>query len=199
MRQLNTVWGGALAIRRNDFEGLKIDEYWSNKVVDDMSLQKLFRQKHLKSVFVPFCLSKAVRHTGGIIENMFWYKRQLLYLKFYLPDLWGATIFTFFHSAFNYILLVVLGIFCIMAPSRGLIPYFQVVFVFSCLSLAFCVMLKPKLSDNFNIIDWAIHVPLFIICCAFTSILTLFTNSIRWKNVTYKIDKNGAVAQIIRE
>jgi ceramide glucosyltransferase len=84
------VWGGSMAIRRQDFEELGVAARWNETVVDDSSLSQIVKKQGKKSVLVPTCIT----HTNDLIDSVAdatrWFERQMMFLKLYQRGLWLA-------------------------------------------------------------------------------------------------------------
>jgi len=88
--RLNQPWGGATAIKRQDFEDLQVARRWSQNVVDDVSLAALLQEKGLLVGLAPG-VSLASPWRGETLAGWRdWLTRQWLYLKFCLPGAWLA-------------------------------------------------------------------------------------------------------------
>jgi len=82
------VWGGSTAIKRKEFEKLKVKELWENSVVDDMTLTTLLFKKRINRVFVPTCLTVSYNTLSKLTDGVQWYTRQAAFLKAYLKPMW---------------------------------------------------------------------------------------------------------------
>ncbi|MEP7364209.1 MAG: glycosyltransferase [Acidobacteriota bacterium] len=85
-------WGGAMALRREVFEGLAIRPAWTGQVSDDYVLSAKVREAGLRIAFVPGALTPARDHTAGG-EFLAWSARQLLLTRVYRPGLWRLALF----------------------------------------------------------------------------------------------------------
>lgn len=82
------AWGGSMAIRRTDFEGLKIAEkYWSGTISDDYALTRAVIESGGTIRFVPRCLL-ATRANPTIPQFWEWADRQIMITRVYAPKLW---------------------------------------------------------------------------------------------------------------
>ena len=92
------AWGGAMAIRREDFERLQIKQDWQGAVSDDYTLSRAVLSSGMDIKFVPACLmpSEGGMTLGGLLEFT---TRQLIITRFYAPRLWRLAAFA--HALFN--------------------------------------------------------------------------------------------------
>ena len=80
-------WGGSTAIKREIFQDLQVDRFWSRTVVDDVTLAKKLQQNSIRMAAASGAvLATPARETMASWEN--WFIRQLIYLKFYFPLPW---------------------------------------------------------------------------------------------------------------
>lgn len=81
-------WGGSMAIRKKDFDELKVAEKWARSGVDDISLASVLTKNRRKSILVPTCITRTndlIETSGGTID---WCARQVMFLKVYHRPLW---------------------------------------------------------------------------------------------------------------
>jgi ceramide glucosyltransferase len=81
------AWGGAMAIRRADFEAFRVAEYWRGAISDDYRLSEAVRAAGRRIVYAPAALVTAMDHCGGA-EFFEWTRRQMMITRFYAPRLW---------------------------------------------------------------------------------------------------------------
>lgn len=98
--KLNLVWGGAWAIRADDFRVLGLPDAWEGTLSDDLVVSRLVRQAGMKVIYDPHCLvaSPADFSAGGLIEFI---RRQYIVAKVYARGWWlGAVAATFATNLF---------------------------------------------------------------------------------------------------
>ena len=83
------AWGGAMAIERELFTALRIEEYWKDWVSDDYALSEAVHAAGLRIAFAPGAMVAATDHVGAI-EFFRWAKRQMTITRVYHPRLWLA-------------------------------------------------------------------------------------------------------------
>jgi ceramide glucosyltransferase len=91
---LNLVWGGAWAIRADDFRSLGLPDAWSGTLSDDLVVSRLVRQAGMKVIYDPHCLvrSPADFSALGLAEFI---RRQYTVAKVYARGWWlGALMAT---------------------------------------------------------------------------------------------------------
>ncbi|HYE75531.1 MAG TPA: glycosyltransferase, partial [Blastocatellia bacterium] len=84
------AWGGAMAIRRDYFQRLKIKEQWEGAVSDDYALTQAVQASGLRIKFVPsgLMLSEA---KAGFKELLEFTTRQITITRVYAPRVWMMT------------------------------------------------------------------------------------------------------------
>lgn len=81
------AWGGATAIRRENFERLGIKQQWDGAVSDDYVLAKTVHQAGQRIKFVPPCLMPS--HADASLRELLEFStRQMLITRVYAPRLW---------------------------------------------------------------------------------------------------------------
>jgi len=92
-------WGGATAIRRENFERLGIRERWEGALSDDYVLSQAVREAGLRIKFVPACLTPT--HADANFKELFEFTtRQMRITRVYAPRVWRLALVT--QSLFNF-------------------------------------------------------------------------------------------------
>jgi cellulose synthase/poly-beta-1,6-N-acetylglucosamine synthase-like glycosyltransferase len=84
-------WGGAMAIRREIFERVRVREFWRHRVSDDFRLSEAVRAAGLKITFAPGAVVPCFDHTKAA-EFLGWIKRQMIITRIYRPRLWWTAL-----------------------------------------------------------------------------------------------------------
>jgi ceramide glucosyltransferase len=93
----NHAWGGSMAIRRDIFHLLKIDEVWSTSISDDLSMSRAIRQAKMTIAFVPGCLVASYVSVGW--RELFEFaRRQFVITRVATPGLWGMGLVSSMYS-----------------------------------------------------------------------------------------------------
>jgi ceramide glucosyltransferase len=81
------AWGGSMAIRRDQFERLKIRREWDGALSDDYALTQAVQAAGLRVRFAPGCLLLSEARTGfrSLLEFT---TRQLAVTRVYAPRVW---------------------------------------------------------------------------------------------------------------
>lgn len=84
------AWGGAMAVRRENFERLRISERWAAAVSDDYVLTNAVKAAGQRVKFVPACLV-ATPASVTLKELLEFTTRQMTITRVYAPHLWRLT------------------------------------------------------------------------------------------------------------
>lgn len=93
------AWGGAMAIRRDYFQRLKIKQQWEGAVSDDYALTQAVQTAGLRIKFTPsgLVLSEAKASFKELLEFT---TRQITITRVYAPRVWLMTAFA--HVLYNF-------------------------------------------------------------------------------------------------
>lgn len=112
------TWGGATAIRRENFDQLGIKERWEGALSDDYVLTSALRETGQRIKFAPSCLM-ATNTESGLRDLLEFTTRQMRITRVYAPGVWWLAMVS--HSLFN---LTVWGglIWCAVESAQGRVP-----------------------------------------------------------------------------
>lgn len=93
----NFCWGGSTAIRRADFEPLKVSDHWQGTLSDDFIVMRVMRAAKKGICFVPQCLTASF-HDPSFHEMLEFTTRQIKITRVYATNFWllsfiGAILF----------------------------------------------------------------------------------------------------------
>jgi GT2 family glycosyltransferase len=83
------AWGGAMAIRRETFSAVRVEEAWRGAISDDYRISQAVHNAGLRIVYAPGSLVVCDDHTGAR-EFLSWIRRQMTITRIYDPPLWWA-------------------------------------------------------------------------------------------------------------
>jgi cellulose synthase/poly-beta-1,6-N-acetylglucosamine synthase-like glycosyltransferase len=86
------VWGGAMAIRREDFDRARVADYWRGAVSDDFRLAEAVLDSGKRIAFAPAAMVASRDHTTAG-EFFDWIVRQMKITRAYRPRLWWMALF----------------------------------------------------------------------------------------------------------
>lgn len=191
------LWGGSMAIRREDFEKLGVAEKWAHAGVDDMSLSALVFKAHRKAVVVPHCVIQTDDLLQTVRGTISWFERQIMYLKVYQLNLWLLLI-----------PISLVGISCLMMMPYALVAatspertFFAagggaalVFYVGELLTISMYPLMGSMYKKGKFFLIW----PFLRLTQIASFVLTLLTNSITWAGIKYQLAFNGNVNRIER-
>lgn len=85
------VWGGSWAIRRKEFERLKIREAWRGTLSDDLVASRVLSKDGLGVAFDPRCFSRTEVDLD-LSSALEFLRRQFVIAKFYSPNLYRGAL-----------------------------------------------------------------------------------------------------------
>jgi cellulose synthase/poly-beta-1,6-N-acetylglucosamine synthase-like glycosyltransferase len=184
------LWGGSMAIRKKDYDALKVSERWLETSVDDSSLAQIM-VKNKKRVRLCF---DAITDTDDTINSYFkagkWFVRQVQYLKYHQKTSWIFAVLLSLASLFMFARVASAVIFAIAGRSFAdlLAPicFLGGIYLFAAM---FCLYgIKSKAAG----FVFCSPLSLFNVCVCV--IKTAFVGVIDWSGYRYFVDFwNGKV------
>ncbi|MBD2443667.1 glycosyltransferase family 2 protein [Dolichospermum sp. FACHB-1091] len=192
-------WGGTLAIKTEVLNRIKLLDKWGEVLTDDMLLHKLIKQQKLQIKFIPslLMLNQEESSLSNLLESL---KRLIISSKLYHPG-WLAII----SEAYSSILvpnLVIIIIFYLLLQSQwyaGFLLFFS--YISYTIGLVLLMLLMevsihhilhnqgrkiPKLSPLI-ILKMLMSIPLTQWIYGLIILSSLWTSSITWRGITYRI------------
>jgi ceramide glucosyltransferase len=81
------AWGGAMAIRKEDFFEARVPEFWKSALSDDYALSQAVHDAGLAIAYAPGALTPSGEHTT-FARFFGWIHRQMAITRVYAPRLW---------------------------------------------------------------------------------------------------------------
>ena len=192
------LWGGSMAIRRKDFEDLKVGEYWSKTVVDDNSLSRIIMKNSRRSVVVPACITNSEDLIPSVRQGIVWFTRQIMFLKSYEKAVWFFGVLPLVVSA----LFLFLWLPVALIMSRGSAAVFfdmgggaSLIFIVGEL---ITVSLYPLLGSMPKFHKFLVLQPFLRSTHIISSLRTIYTNKVIWSGVKYHLTFSGKVSRVER-
>jgi len=192
------LWGGSMAIRKKDFDELKVAHRWSNAVVDDNSLSQVIMKHSRKSVVVPACITTSDDLLPSIHQAISWFSRQIMFLKSYEKAVW------FFLMLPLVICALVLFLWLPIAAVAGggsLNAFLQLgggASVIFFVGEMITALLYPLLGSIPQFYKFLILLPFMRSTHIISSLRTVFTNKVVWSGVKYHMSFSGKVSRVER-
>jgi cellulose synthase/poly-beta-1,6-N-acetylglucosamine synthase-like glycosyltransferase len=197
------AWGGAMAIKRENFVKARVQEHWDRSCDDDLSMTTAVKDIGLSVKFVPQCLVVSDGDTN-IREAVEWLNRQAILTKIYYPALWRKGILRASILAF-WLLAVIYGI-CEVMLLHGAREYFALAIGLMLVPVEIFFLVqaqglwKKVLSANVardaehsrfeeaydkTLLRYTTVLPLAHLLLPWLSLYSILTNRIRWRGVNY--------------
>ena len=193
--RFNQTWGGAMAVRKDDFFKLGVDELWANTISDDLSLGNAIRKSGAKIMFCPACLVASYEETT--FSRLFEFvRRQFIITRVMSPSVW---LFGLLSSVYDFIgswVALILAVVCFVKshPAFYISLTTSIVFIFGQTFRAICRqrVVKKLLSDHTEAI--AKNAKYDYLLNSFCSILmfmmilsSAFGRTICWRGKKYRL------------
>ncbi|MBU1692779.1 MAG: glycosyltransferase family 2 protein [Verrucomicrobia bacterium] len=176
-------WGGGMALRRSLFDELDLAGYWARQVVDDVSLARLLKEKHLSVEPVRGAMVRTPLESESFSGWSHWLSRQLFFLKIYFPGVWlvGGVM------GYALALLLVMNIGRSLMMGDGLAMAALGLFT---LLVAWLRRFHPAPGPlgPWLMGGWA---AVFVACACHAR--TLLTRRLVWRDIAYQVARNGSV------
>ena len=187
----NFCWGGSTAIRRKTFESLAVREKWHGALSDDFALTRILQAAGLPIRFVPGAVVPSIGECT--FARLFAFtNRQMKITRVYSQGLWLQSLL----GSGLYCAVVVWGI-CLLFLHPLFSAAWWIVFLvllsISIFGTAKAVLrlsaVKLVLRSGFrhqlisHLIFWHLTPFIFLL----NSVIALFSNSVRWRGITYEM------------
>ncbi|MBX9878929.1 MAG: glycosyltransferase family 2 protein [Candidatus Obscuribacterales bacterium] len=189
------AWGGAMAIRKPDFERLDVRGSWQKAATDDMSMTTLVKDAGMSVRFVPQCLV-ASDGDSDVAEIFDWTNRQLILTKVYYPKLWRKAIARATVMAIWLITILIAGVGglisqnpdWLLATVIGLtILPIELWFLIRAQNLWQRVIPDRKQYINDSLASFCVVLPLAHLVLPWMTLFSVLTNRIQWRGIIYDL------------
>jgi cellulose synthase/poly-beta-1,6-N-acetylglucosamine synthase-like glycosyltransferase len=180
--RLRVAWGGAMAMRRRDFDRSGVEEIWCGALSDDLTLATAIRRLGLRIEFVPKCLTNS-SDSCTMRECYAWLRRQLFVARMYSPAMWRGAFFSFVPM-----LLIFAGI--MLSPLSLAFPSLRMTAITLLMVLPLQVIGGWLTALVFKDYHTALWVPVGILFAGALSIAAFvhsaFARQLTWRGITYR-------------
>jgi hypothetical protein len=188
----HTVWGGAMAVKREIFERLNVPDLWTRAPTDDLVLARAAWKGGVPVVFTPGAMSLSGPHRR-LWNFLMWVRRQALLVKLPTPGVYYGGMFIgslYFlsYSACIALLFFPGPILGITLPVVGLGTLFLLTMVRAWARYHMARTLLPGHEAEVDrTLRWSYYffVPLADLIMFPIYMSVLFQRAIRWRGVTY--------------
>ena len=202
---MNHAWGGAMAIRREYFDKLKIADIWSRAITDDLTMTNAAKKAGYKVVFEPkcYCPSHDLVSWSGMFEFV---RRQFIITRVCSPSLWLLALGASLQHAVAFWGGVILSIWGLATAypnlhSIWLVPLILYIanVIKGFLRRAAAFLALPDHKDDLNPASWVdiFASPLVNLVMLYCIVASALTNTIVWRGITYRLHHAGRT-EIVR-
>ena len=175
------LWGGSMAMRKEDYDALKVRDRWLETSVDDLSLAEITVKAKKK---IHFCFD-AITDTDDTIKLYNkcekWYIRQVQYLKYHIKRSWiSAILLSVLSLAFFARVLVV----SFLAVTQQNWTYLLVPACFFAGIFIFAAMFGLHGTKN-KLLTFVLYSPISLFNVCVCVVKTIFINVIDWSGYRY--------------
>ncbi len=192
------LWGGSMAIRRRDFETLKVGEKWSRAVVDDLSLSQVIHKKRLKGVLVPSCMAHSDELFHNVNDAIRWFERQIMFLKVYFKPIWFFIALPIVLSGATFMGLLPAAALLGHFKGGGFFRYGGGAALLFYVGELLTVSLYPLMGPMPKFHRFLVLQPFLRALQVVSYFRTWATNTITWSGVRYRLKFFGDVSKVER-
>lgn len=176
-------WGGAMAIRKDAFEIMRVEALWRDNVVDDCSLAALLQDHGHRALMISGANVETPMGEESFGQWWAWWVRQLQYLKYCFPRTW-----------------ILAGMGFVFLGLPPLLGAGGLVAGHGCLGMGYFLMLglaalafrrgalRPAALGR-----WLAIFPLFLVLSLGAYAQACRLRVITWRGVVYTVGKRGVV------
>jgi ceramide glucosyltransferase len=192
------LWGGSMAIRREDFERLEVAKKWSSAVVDDLSLSQIVHKKRLKGIMVSSCIAQTDELLSSVKSGIAWFERQIMYLKVYFKHLWLFLALPIVIASATLLLLLPAAALLSLSDTKTFFGSGGGAALVFYLGELVTVSLYPLLGPMPRFHRFLLLQPFIRLTQAASFMGTCATNTITWSGVRYRLKFFGDVKSVER-
>jgi ceramide glucosyltransferase len=187
-------WGGATAIYKETFYGLRIPDYWRNTISDDYALAAAVHAAGLHIAYAPGALVPTVDHIGGL-AFFGWMRRQMTITRVYNPRLWWLGLAAHVFYCGGMAASVIASIQGNRLAEWALIAQLSPGMLKGVNRATLAKAALPELEAWFKRHSWvhAIWIPLATWIWLIGLISSMFGNTVNWRACRYRIRRPTAV------
>jgi cellulose synthase/poly-beta-1,6-N-acetylglucosamine synthase-like glycosyltransferase len=192
------LWGGSMAIRRKDFEDLKVADVWSHTVVDDNSLSQILLVNARKAMVVPGCVTESDDLLPSISRGIAWFSRQIMFCKAHQRPLWKFGVIPTVVATFSVMLWLPLSIIISMSTGIGFLTLGGGASIVFFAGELLTVLWYPLMGPMPRFYKFVAAQPLLRVTHIISPLKTVFATSLVWSGARYHLNKKGKVTQVER-
>jgi len=179
------AWGGSMAIRKNLFDALHIEEQWRTAYSDDLVLTLSVKKAGYRIYLQPKCIMESPPETR-IRSFIHWGTRQYTWVRWYYPVYWIGSFIGFIGAQVIIALGILLLLFGYLLPGVLLCSMILCEILYGLLGITILpkTMIYPK-ERYPSKVGYALLTPLVFLLLAQNAFASAFTKTITWAGRTY--------------
>ena len=178
-------WGGSMAMTRNFYRRVHLEEYWSRQIVDDVSLARLLKSAGTRVHYVSAAMVKTPGGSTSWSDFPAWLYRQLFFLKIYFPLTWAAGGAIGYAAALGLVACLVAGVMKTPAYLAG--PA-----IFTVLGAG----LRRGHPSPGTWGAWLAGGWMALGAACISHARTLFSRQLTWRGIAYRVSRQGEVSRL---
>lgn len=185
------AWGGSMAIRRENFDGIGVKERWQGALSDDYVLTSAVHERGQRIKFVPQCLV-ASRSEVTVKDLLEFTTRQMRITRVYSPRVWRLACVS--HGLFNLTfwggLLWLIVSSLTGTPNRLLAVLLAGVFLFGAITGAMRTVVAARLLAAGHGKKWWAYLslgPVVSLVYLYNIVASAKTTRIVWRDIGYDL------------
>ncbi|AQT67969.1 hopanoid biosynthesis associated glycosyl transferase protein HpnI [Anaerohalosphaera lusitana] len=191
----NQAWGGSMAIKRDTFYDMKLDEIWSNALSDDLCLSWAVKQAKKKVVFVPACLVASYEQMDWL-QLFEFARRQFMITRVIMPKTWLFGLASSLFATLGVWAGLAISIAASIAGKGHLWLYWTVPLVFVACQMIRAItrqnMIKRLLPEDAHTLKAArfadiLGTPIWSVLTLITILSSAAGRTITWRDTRYKM------------
>lgn len=205
-RRQYIVWGGSWAIRRSDFEALRIRERWDGTISDDLVATLAIQEAGLPIEFEPTCMTASPMHYSPV-ELAHFLRRQHQIGRIYAPRIWYQSLTLMIVSTIAFLGAVGLagsgwlsGADWSVGPCGFLLTWYALQVYRGWLR---CNLARIYVRNWTQPMVWAIWfdllgAPLTLLCGMWVMWSACIGSRISWRGIIYDLDRQGRLLRVMQ-
>jgi len=184
------AWGGSMAMRKNLFDELTIQEKWKTAFSDDLVLTMSVKKAGYKIYLQPKCIMESPPETS-ITQFIRWGTRQYTWVRWYYPLYWIGSFIGFIGAQIVIALGLLLLLFGYYLPGLLLCSMILLEILYGWFGIAFLPKTMGYPKDRYpSKIGYALLMPLVFLLLAQNAFASAITQEIHWAGRTYRKPRN---------
>ncbi|HWC96459.1 MAG TPA: glycosyltransferase family 2 protein [Candidatus Sulfopaludibacter sp.] len=188
------AWGGAMAIYKETFYGVRIPDYWRDTISDDYALSDAIHAAGLRIAYAPGALVPCMDHIGAA-DFFGWIRRQMTITRVYNPRLWGLGLAAHIFYCGGMAASVIASIQGNRLAEWALIAQLSPGMLKGVNRATLAKAAMPELDAWFKRHSWvhAIWIPFTTWIWLVALLASAFGNTVNWRGYRYRIRRRSTV------